>query len=153
MTRLSIWVNLVPNPLWNWGKTVLRVVYIHIHTYIHHTQPSLSHILLSCCCRFLCLQMLMKKKAKEVILEVCNVSSVQKKKEKKSLDWAHEAPLSMEFSRQEYWNGLPFPTPGDLPRPGIETVSPALAGWLFTAEPAGKSKELCQWTQNSDKIL
>ena len=43
---------------------------------------------------------------------------------------AYEAPLSMEFSRQEYWTGLPFPTPGDLPDPGIKPVSlasPALA--------------------------
>ena len=39
---------------------------------------------------------------------------------------AHQAPLSMEFSRQEYWSGLPFSTPGDLPDPGIEPVSPAL---------------------------
>ena len=39
---------------------------------------------------------------------------------------AHQAPLSMEFSRQEYWNGLLFPTPGDLPDPGIEPASPAL---------------------------
>ena len=38
---------------------------------------------------------------------------------------AHQAPLSMEFSRQEYWSGLPFPTPGDLSNPGIEPVSPA----------------------------
>ena len=54
---------------------------------------------------------------------------------------AHQAPLSMEFSRQEYWSGLPFPTPGDLPDPGMEPgtpVSPALAGGLFTAEPPGK---------------
>ena len=39
---------------------------------------------------------------------------------------AHEAPLSMEFSRQEYWSGLPFPSPGDLPDPGIEPGSLAL---------------------------
>ena len=39
---------------------------------------------------------------------------------------AHQAPLSMEFSRQEYWSGLPFPSPGDLPDPGIEPRSPAL---------------------------
>ena len=39
---------------------------------------------------------------------------------------AHQAPLSMEFSMQEYWSGLPFPSPGDLPDPGIETGSPAL---------------------------
>ena len=39
---------------------------------------------------------------------------------------AHQAPLSMEFSRQEYWSGLPFPAPGDLPNPGIEFGPPAL---------------------------
>ena len=39
---------------------------------------------------------------------------------------AHQAPLSMGFSRQEYWSGLPFPSPGDLPDPGIEPGSPAL---------------------------
>ena len=41
---------------------------------------------------------------------------------------AHQSPLSMGFSRQEYWNGLPFPSPGDLPDPGIEPGSPALHG-------------------------
>ena len=44
----------------------------------------------------------------------------------------------MEFSKQEYWSGLPFPTPGDLPDSGIEPVSPALAGGFFTAELPGK---------------
>ena len=50
----------------------------------------------------------------------------------------HQAPLSVEFSRQEYWSGLPFPTPRDLPDPGIETVSlayPTLAGKFFTTAP------------------
>ena len=42
------------------------------------------------------------------------------------------ASLSMEFSRQEFWNGLPFPIPGDLPNPGIKPVS--LAGWFFTTD-------------------
>ena len=42
---------------------------------------------------------------------------------------AHQAPPSMGFSRQGYWNGLPFPSPGDLPDPGIEPVSPALQHW------------------------
>ena len=50
---------------------------------------------------------------------------------------ALQAPLSMEFTRQEYWSGLPFPSPGNLPDPGIEPVSPALAGRFFTAEPLG----------------
>ena len=42
-------------------------------------------------------------------------------------DWACQAPLSVGFSRQEYWRGLPFPSPGDLPNLGIEPTSPALA--------------------------
>ena len=52
---------------------------------------------------------------------------------------AHQSPLYVEFSKQEYWSGLPFPPPGDLPNPGIEPMSPAspaLAGWFFTAESA-----------------
>ena len=51
----------------------------------------------------------------------------------------HQAPPSMEFSRQEYWNRLPFPSPGDLPHPEMKPVSPALAGRFFTTEPPGKS--------------
>jgi len=50
---------------------------------------------------------------------------------------AHQAPLSMGFFRQEYWSGLPFPSPGHLPHPGIELVSlmsPALAGGFFTTD-------------------
>ena len=50
----------------------------------------------------------------------------------------HQAPLSMGFSRQEYWSGLPFPSPGDLPDPGIKPKSPALADRFFTIEPSGK---------------
>ena len=53
---------------------------------------------------------------------------------------ALQAPLSMGFSRQEYWSGLPFPTLVDLPNPGIEPmslVSPVLAGRIFTTEPPG----------------
>ena len=49
---------------------------------------------------------------------------------------ARQRPLSMEFSRQEYWRGLPFLPPGDLPDPGIEPellASPALAGGFFTS--------------------
>ena len=54
---------------------------------------------------------------------------------------AHQAPLSMGFSRWEYWSGLPFPPPGDLPLPGIEPaslLSSALAGRFFTLVPPGK---------------
>ena len=51
---------------------------------------------------------------------------------------AHKVPFSMGFPRQEYWSGLPFPSAGDLPDPGIEPQSPALAGRFFTIEPPGK---------------
>ena len=51
---------------------------------------------------------------------------------------AHQAPLSMGFSRQEYWSGLPFPSPGDLPNPGMEPRSPALRADALTSEPPGK---------------
>ena len=45
---------------------------------------------------------------------------------------ALQAPLFMEFSRREYWSGLPFPSLGDLPNPGVEPTSPALTGEFFT---------------------
>ena len=51
---------------------------------------------------------------------------------------AHQAPLSMGFCRQGYWSGLAFPSPGELPDPGIEPESPALAGGFFTTEQPGK---------------
>ena len=61
-----------------------------------------------------------------------------------------QAPLSMGFSRQEYWSGLPCPPPGDLPDPGIETVSciSCIAGGFFTTEPQGKPSNV-----NSGSII
>ena len=53
---------------------------------------------------------------------------------------AYQAPLSMGFSRQECWSGLPFPSPGDLPNPGIEPGSPALRADTLPSEPPGKPK-------------
>ena len=54
---------------------------------------------------------------------------------------AHQAPLFMEYSRQEYWSKLPFPSPGDLPDPGVKLVSlasSAFVGRFFTITPPGK---------------
>ena len=51
-----------------------------------------------------------------------------------------QAPLSMGFLWQEHWSGLPFPSPGDLPDPGTELMSPALADRFFTNEPPEKAK-------------
>ena len=61
---------------------------------------------------------------------------------------AHQASLSVGFPRQEYWSGLPFPSPGDLPDPGMEPtspVSPALVGRFFITEPPGKPRYLLHW--------
>ena len=66
----------------------------------------------------------------QLCLTVCN-----------PMDLACQAPLPMGVPRQEYWSGLPFPSPEDFPDPGIEPMSsafPALAGGFFTPEPSGK---------------
>ena len=63
---------------------------------------------------------------------------------------AHQAPPSMGFSKQDYWSGLPFPSPGDLPNPRIK---PALQAEALTSEPPGKPKQIihinnylkCKW--------
>ena len=54
---------------------------------------------------------------------------------------AHQAPMSMGFSKQEYWSGLPFPPPGDLPDPGIKPAVPALQADSLLLESPGKSPE------------
>ena len=69
----------------------------------------------------------MKVKVAQSCLTLCNTTVV-----------AYQAPLSMEFSRQAYWSGLPFPSPGDLPNPGIEPGSPALWTDSSPSEPPGK---------------
>ena len=62
---------------------------------------------------------------------------------------AHQAPLSMEFFRREYWSELPFPSSGDLPDPGIKSMSPTLAGGFFTTEPPGIISNI---THSQEKI-
>ena len=54
-------------------------------------------------------------------------------------DVARQTPLSMGFSRQEYWHGLPFPSPGDLPDPGVAARSPALQADSLPSEPPKKA--------------
>ena len=73
---------------------------------------------------------------------------------------AHQAPLSVEFSRQEYWSGLPFPSPGNLPNPGVEPRSPELQAEPLPPELLGKPILLLDWLKSrihlclySDKIL
>ena len=59
---------------------------------------------------------------------------------------AHQVPLSMVFSRQEYWSGQPIPSPGDLPDPGIEPVSPSLQVDSLPTELPGKPKHQCKFS-------
>ena len=75
------------------------------------------------------------------------------------MDVALQAPLTMGFSRQEYWSGLPFPSLGDLPNPGTEPESPALAGGFFTTESSRKPVFMSQvlsfliWLDHLKKYL
>ena len=68
---------------------------------------------------------------------------------------AHQAPLFMEFSRQESWSGLPFPSPGALPDPWSQPESLAFAGRFFTSEPPGKPSVIscCYSVTNSRPTL
>ena len=59
---------------------------------------------------------------------------------------AHQAPLSMGFSRQEYWSGLPLPSPGDLSDPGIKPRSPVLQAEALTSEPPGRLQSTLRTT-------
>ena len=69
---------------------------------------------------------------------------------------ASQAPLSMGFSKEEYWSGLPFPSPGDFPNPGIEPGSPALQADTLSSGPQGSSPlglhNLESGSYNSDEI-
>ena len=61
---------------------------------------------------------------------------------------AYQAPLSMGFSRQEYWSGVPFPSPGGLPDPGMEPGSPALQADALPSEPPGMSINIKPYSFN-----
>ena len=78
-----------------------------------------------------------------LLVMLCSISACMHAQSRPSLcnPLAHQAPLSVGFSRQEHWSGLPFPPPGDLPDPGIEPwppVAPALTGRFFTTESASQ---------------
>ena len=94
---------------YNW-KIILKIIYVYMHNWI--TLPCTWNIVSQLYCR--------------VRLFVTPRTI------------AHQAPPSMGFSRQEYWSGLPFPSPWDLPDPGIEPRSPTLQADALTSEPPGK---------------
>ena len=115
--------------------TFVKLIYEHLNYLVAHWQSlknPLQHF----------------KKA-IIIISQSLLIKVKERKKVKSLScvqlfatpWivAHQAPPSMGFSRQEYWSGLPFPSPEDLPNPGIEPGSPALQAETLPSEPPGKS--------------
>ena len=111
----------------SWGET-LPVNSISFHT------PRLLRVCV-CVCVCVCVS---------ARLLLCSQSHVQLF----ATPWtvACQAPLSKGFSRQEYWSGLSFPSPGDLPGPGIKPeslASPALAGRFFTTVPHPKTQKIC----------
>ena len=81
-----------------------------------------------------------KRTAKEHLSSVQSFSLVQFF----ATPWtvAYQASLSIGFSRQQCWSGLPFPSPGDLPDPGLEPGSPALQADALPSEPPGKPKQV-----------
>ena len=116
-----VWLN-VQLPLWS---TTNIYMFVHIYLYIH-----MIHIYTLCIFIY-------------TYTCACMISHIWL-----FIPWtvAHQAPLSMEVSRQEYRSGLPFPSPGDFLDSGIEVMSlasPALAGGFFTTEPPGKSTYTC----------
>ena len=79
--------------------------------------------------------------ADEITIDLEYVCSVVSDSSETPWTVVHQPPLSMGFLRQEYWSGLPFPPPGDLPDPGFKPASPVLfctEGRFFTTEPPGK---------------
>ena len=87
-----------------------------------------------------------QKKPKHIVVAqsqlILELSSIMCSLNSSVTPWtvARQVPLSMGFFRQESWSWLPFPSPGDLPDPRIEPVSPALACRFFTTEPSGKGQ-------------
>ena len=65
------------------------------------------------------------------------------------MDCTHQAPLSMGFPKQEQWSGLPFPSPGDRPNPGIQPRSPALQVDSLPSEPPGKPSDVELYTNKN----
>ena len=98
--------------------------------------PGIKHLLCLLHCQRISYCWAIRKVLTVVWSEVKSLSHVQLF----GTPWTvvHQVPLSMGFSRQEYWSGLPFPSPGDLPNPGIEPGSPALQADALPPEPPGK---------------
>ena len=108
---------------------LLKTPYINIPLFIYHTADRQYHVPFRSIAEIICVH------------AFCYGGLVTKTCPTLATPWtvAGQAPLSMEFSRQEYRGGLPFPSPGDLPDPEIELACPALQVYFLPTEPPGKS--------------
>ena len=102
--------------------------YLYVYSLLSHNAAGVGcHFLLQC----------MEVKSESEVAQSCPTPSDPRTA-------AHQAPLSMGLSRQQYWTELPFPSPGDLPEPGIEPRSPALQVDSLLSEPRGKPNYTCK---------
>ena len=114
----------ISGPQWTLLKCLITLPVQNVWRILHKDEAYIQFCVCVCVCARVCTQSLSRVWLFATLWTV-----------------ARQAPLSMGFSRQEYWRGLPFPPPGDLPSPGIEPAfpaSPASASWFFTTEPPGK---------------
>ena len=128
------------------NKLIVFLIIEHLlgnASHLHVGKPNLVH-LPECCEANLCTQDCSKGKVRSLSrVRLCDPWPV-----------AHQAPPPMEFSRQEYRSGLPFPSPGDLPNPGIEPGSPTLRVDALPSEPPGNPKQgVQQLVLRSHKLL
>ena len=132
------------------------VVHIHNRILHKHKKKYTSIQIISFVATGMALEMIMlsevSQRESQISYDITYMWNLKKEKKVKLLShvqlcatpWtvAYHAPPSMEFSRQEYWSGLPFPSPGDLPDPGIKPRSSTLQADALPSEPPGKSKKV-----------
>ena len=139
LVKKAMWGSLSPRPLpyllVGWELIIVLIFeFIPVVLKVQSLEQQQQHLGTSCVCVCVC--------------DVCDV--VSNSSSPHGLYVAHQVPLSMGFSRQEYWSGLPFPPLGDLSGPGMEPACPVFpSGGFFTPEPPGKpqgTSEQCRFS-------
>ena len=120
-------------------RTEQLSLYQKIFFFLIHKWKCPAHLISNFCFRIMAYSSNFTSTLQNNIQQLC-CAVVLSRVQLFAIPWTivHQAPLSMEFSRQEYWSGLSFPTPGDLPNPGIEPGSPASQMDSLPAELPGK---------------
>ena len=134
---LYVFISLdVLYPSLNWTELIWATVFLHIHVPAFKPGTIRAKIFILTSLKF-CIKLQFSITFTQYVkVKVKSLSRVWLF----ATPWtvAYQASPSMGFSRQEYWSGLPFPSPGDLPHPGVKPRSPALEADALTSEPPGK---------------